>query len=89
MSSIIKVMPLLLVTQMKSSKQWIHSKKRSCVEWSPFVVVTLVMKEMMTTQFTLFSSSTNIDNTETYCTPYNGTCIASHVQLNASHCTTG
>ena len=57
MSSIMKVIPLLLVTQMKSSKRWIHSNMEfemtPCVEWIPFAVVVLVMKEMVTTQQTL------------------------------------
>ena len=37
-----------------------------CVEWIPFAVVVLVMKEMMTTQQTLLIAvAINVDNIET------------------------
>ena len=58
---IIKVIPLLLVTQMKNNKRWIHSnkefKRMPHVEQIPFAIVMLVMKEMMKTQQTMLYSS--------------------------------
>ena len=53
----------IITSEMKNSKRWIHSnmkfKKIPCVEWIPFAVITMVVKETMTTkQTTLVAIST-------------------------------
>ena len=70
MSSIMKVIPLSSVTQMKSNMRWIHSNTEfkkmymPSVEWIPLWLVTMKMM----TQLNTISSCTNVSNIETECT---------------------
>ena len=53
MSRIIKVIPLLVVTHMKSNAEY---NKIPCVEWIPFVVVTIGDRDDDNTANTVINS---------------------------------
>ena len=72
MSSIMKVIPLSSVTQMKSNMRWIHSNTEfkkmymPSVEWIPL---------KMMTQLNTISSCTNVSNIETECSYWHCKCL--------------